>query len=71
LSLFGVFEASRGDARHAGSGQTRIFEVTSLVAGLGPAFNPLDSVVRLVPQDPDRELDAVELIVGRVSLDVA
>jgi hypothetical protein len=71
ISLFGVFEASRDDGRSEGSGQSRRLEVSSLVAGLGPEFNVLSALVRLVPSDPDRDLDSVHLNVGRISLNVA
>lgn len=71
LSLFGVFEASRDtDGVASGSGQTRLFEVTTAVNDLGAGFNPLRPVVRLVPQDPERDLDGVGLTIGRISLDV-
>jgi len=70
LSLFGVFESSADNGKGPGTGQTRVFEVTGVVAGLGAGFNPLQAALRLVPLNPDRGLDEVELTVGRISLDV-
>jgi hypothetical protein len=71
LSLFGVFEASGNGGLGDGSGQSRRLEVSSLIAGLGPDFNVLSTVVRLVPLDQDRDLNSVELKVGGISLNVA
>ena len=67
LSLFGVFESSieaNGDL-----GSSRLFDVTSVVQGL-PDFNPLAARLTLIPSRADRDLDAMGLVVDRISLEV-
>lgn len=67
LTLFGVFESSlevNGDL-----GSDRLFDVTDLVRRL-PGFDPLAARLTLVPAHDDRDLEAVDLRIERISLEV-
>jgi tyrosinase len=71
LSLFGVFEASLDDGTGPGSGDRRHFDVTEQVNALGAGFDPLHTSLRLEPLNPDRDLEAARMSVGRITLEVA
>lgn len=69
LSLFGVYEASRDDGTSDGSGQRRRLDVTAQVTAQVTTFRPLDTSVRLVPVESDRDLAGAGLVVDRITLE--
>ena len=71
LSLFGVYEASRDDGTSDGSGQRRRLDVTAQVTAQAATFRPLDTSVRLVPVESDRDLAGAGLVVERITLEFA
>ncbi|MFW0795278.1 tyrosinase family protein [Gordonia sp. CPCC 205515] len=71
LSLFGVFEASRDDGSSSGTGQQRLLDVTDQVLAQADTLRPMDTRVRLVPMNPDRNLADMGLTVERLSLEFA
>ena len=71
LSLFGVYEATRDDGTASGSGNVRFFDATFQVSSQGAGFDPLRPNVRLVPLNPDRDLDGAGMSIERITLEVA
>lgn len=71
LSLFGVFEGSRNSGASSSSGRVRFFDATAQVQLLGADLDPLHPVIRLVPLNPSRDLEAMGLTVERITLEVA
>jgi tyrosinase len=69
LSLFGVAESSRDDGTSSGSGQRRRLDVTGQVAAQAATLRPLDTSVRLVPQESDRDLAGADLTIERITLE--
>jgi tyrosinase len=70
LTLFGVFEASRDDGSSAGSGAARVLDVTGQVRAQSATLRPLATSVRLIPLDPDRDLERMGLSIDRIALEV-
>jgi tyrosinase len=72
LPMFGVVEASRADARHAGSGLHYTLEVTALVRRLQAAgdWDPANLRITFVPDKevPASATPAHSIRIGRVSL---
>ncbi|MFL6129497.1 MAG: tyrosinase family protein [Mycobacteriales bacterium] len=71
LSLFGVYEASRDDGSSAGSGQSRLLDVTPQVTAQAATFRPLATTVRLVPLDAGRDLAGAQVSIDRITLEFA
>lgn len=71
LSLFGVFEASRDDGTSSAGGVRRALDVTEVVRAQSSSLRPMAAPLRLVATDPDRDLDAARMSIGRVSLEFA
>ena len=67
VSLFGVFESSI--AANGEMGSTRVVDATSVVHGI-PGFDPLSARLTLIPTRGDRDLEAMGLVVDRISLEV-
>jgi tyrosinase len=71
LSLFGVYEASRDDGTSSGAGRMRVLDVTPQVKTLGANFDVGTAAVRLVPLNPDRDLDVSRVSVDQITIEFA
>ena len=66
----GVYESSV-DGASPGSGQRRLLDITAQVAAQSSTFRPLATTVRLIPLNPERDLDRMQLSIERVTVEVA
>ena len=64
-----VYEASRDDGASPRDGQRRQLDATQQVRAQAATLRPFDALVRLVPVDRDRDLQAVGLSVDRLTLE--